>query len=139
MRMNEATGELATLNYQDYKLSNLTDIAKSVNNLKEKTLSALQTTTPYDATDRHLVDLSNLYVCIKYQRKMRLGKIIKKLKTHDGYKKEAAGHIDVALRPNGKMYIWDGVTTTTFAEVIEIGKGTVTGGNTFEGTIFSSI
>lgn len=118
MRMNEATGELATLNYQDYKLSNLTDIAKSVNNLKEKTLSALQTTTPYDATDRHLVDLSNLYVCIKYQRKMRLGKIIKKLKTHDGYKKEAAGHIDVALRPNGKMYIWDGFRRAFMASLV---------------------
>jgi len=38
-----------------------------------------------------------------------------------------------------KMYVWDGVTTTTFTEIIEIGKGNVTGGNTFEGIIYALI
>lgn len=118
MRLNEATGELATLNYQDYKFSHLTDIAKSVSNLKEKTLDVLQPTTPYNSTDRGLVDLDKLYVCIKYQRKMRLGKVIKKLKAHDGFKKEAAGHIDIAVRPNGKMYIWDGFRRSFMAALV---------------------
>jgi hypothetical protein len=118
MKMNEATGELATLKYQDYKLSTLTNIAKSINNLKEKTLDVLSSTTPYDSTHSNLVELDKLYVCIKYQRKMRLGKIINKLKTHDGFKKEAAGHIDVAIRPDGKMYIWDGFRRAFMASLV---------------------
>lgn len=34
-----------------------------------------------------------------------------------------------------KMYLWDGVTTTTFTEIVEIGRGNVTGGNMLDGTI----
>lgn len=33
------------------------------------------------------------------------------------------------------MYIWDGVTTTTFFDIINIGRGTVTGGVVLEGLI----
>ena len=118
MKLNEAAGKLATLNYQDYKLLDLTNIAKSVSNLKEKTLDVLQPTTPYTSTDRNLTDLSKLYVSIKYQRKMRLGKVINKLKNQNGFNKEAAGHIDIAIRPNGKIYIWDGFRRAFMASLV---------------------
>lgn len=35
-----------------------------------------------------------------------------------------------------KMYLWDGITTTTFAEIIEIGVGEVSGGTILDGTIY---
>lgn len=38
-----------------------------------------------------------------------------------------------------KMYLWDGVTTTTFTEILEIGWGTVSGGSLLEGTIVVAI
>lgn len=118
MKLNEATGILATLNYQDYKLSELTDIAKSVDNLKTKTLDTLTPATPYDNKRPDVVDLNKLYVCVKYQRKMRLGKLLNKLKLQNGFNKEAAGHIDVAVRPNGKMYIWDGFRRSFMASIV---------------------
>jgi len=34
-----------------------------------------------------------------------------------------------------KMYIWDGVTTTTFADIAEIGYGTVAGADTLDGQV----
>ena len=117
MKLNEAAGELATLNYQDYKFSDLSKIAKSVSNLKEKTLDILDSTTPYEP-QLNLIPLDKLYVCIKYQRKMRLGKVINKLKAHAGFRKEAAGHIDIAVRPNGKMYIWDGFRRSFMAALV---------------------
>jgi len=36
-----------------------------------------------------------------------------------------------------KMYLWDGVTTTTFADVVEIGVGSVSGGNILDGVIYA--
>ncbi len=38
-----------------------------------------------------------------------------------------------------KMYLWDGVTTTTFMEILEIGWGTVFGASMLEGTIIVGI
>jgi hypothetical protein len=55
-----------------------------------------------------MVDLNTVKVCITYQRKMRLLKLLKKLYNAGGFDKRAAGHIDVAKRPNGDYYIWDG-------------------------------
>lgn len=38
-----------------------------------------------------------------------------------------------------KMYLWDGVTTTTFMDIIEIGVGTVSGGCNLDGMILAVI
>jgi hypothetical protein len=38
-----------------------------------------------------------------------------------------------------KMYIWDGVTTTTFTDIVEIGEGQATGGAVLDGTIYAVI
>lgn len=107
MKLSEAAGKLATLNYIDYKLKDLIDIAKSVNNFKSKTIDGIEAAVPYDSQDS-LVKISDLWVCIKYQRKMRLILLIDKLLAHGGFNKQAAGHIDIAIRPDGRMYVWDG-------------------------------
>lgn len=38
-----------------------------------------------------------------------------------------------------RMYIWDGVTTTTFTDIVDIGMGTVSGGAMLEGQIVVAI
>jgi hypothetical protein len=51
MKLSEAAGKLATLNYVDYRLKDLIDIAKSVDNFKTKTLDGIEDSAPYDAQD----------------------------------------------------------------------------------------
>lgn len=108
MKLSEAAGILATLQHRDYTIKELVDIVKSVDNLKSKTLESIQPAIEYDSTNQSLVKISDLVVSIKYQRRMRLYKIIDKLKAEGGFNKDAAGHVDVAQRPNGKLYLWDG-------------------------------
>ena len=117
MKLSDAAGTLATLQYRDYQLKELVDIGKSVQNLKQNTLSLIQTPIPYDSTN-DLVSLKDLKVCIKYQRKMRLLKVIDKLKSYGGFNKEAAGHIDIAIRPDGSMYVWDGFRRAFMAALV---------------------
>lgn len=38
-----------------------------------------------------------------------------------------------------KMYLWDGITTTTFTEIVEIGIGDVAGGTILDGVIYVPI
>jgi len=108
MKLSEAASILATLQHRDYSIKEIVDIAKSIDNLKSKTLESIQPAIEYDSTNQSLVKISDLYVSITYQRRMRLLKIIDKLKASGGFCKNAAGHVDVAERPNGKKYLWDG-------------------------------
>jgi hypothetical protein len=104
MQLQEAASILASLQNRDYTLKELVDIAKKVTNLiKYKFPNA----SPYESNS-YLVDLNKVKVCITYQRKMRLIKLLKKLSSAGGFDKSAAGFIDVAVRPNGDQYIWDG-------------------------------
>lgn len=119
MKFNEAAGLLATLEYRDYDLKTLTDIGKSVDNFKKNTLDQLEATKPYDPKyDNSLVPLNRLKICIKYQRKMRLPQLVNKLKKSNGFVREAAGHIDIAVRPNGDMFIWDGFRRGFMASLV---------------------
>jgi hypothetical protein len=117
MKFSEASGQLANLNYCDYSLKDLIDIARSVSNLKSSTLDAIALPLPYESR-QDLVSINDLTVSIKYQRKMRLKKVLDKLKSHGTFNKEAAGHIDVAIRPNGKIYVWDGFRRTFMAGIV---------------------
>jgi hypothetical protein len=118
MKMSEASGQLANLNYQNYNLKDLLDIAKSINNFKQVTLKSIVAPTQYDSSNSDLVKLSELKICTHYQRKMRLKKLVDKLRSFGGFNKETAGHIDVAVRPNGDMYVWDGFRRAFMAGLV---------------------
>jgi len=110
MKFNEAAGKLATLEYRVYNLQELVDIVKKIDNFKEKTLDKLQPAPTYK-NYTNLVRLSDLKVDCRYQRKMRLQHLVKKLVKQNGFIAEAAGHIDVAQRHNVKgeeLFVWDG-------------------------------
>jgi hypothetical protein len=119
MKFSEASGLLANLNYQDYKLKDLIDIGKSVTNFKHTTLDKIELPKQYDSSPS-LVQIKELKVDIRYQRKMRFKKLIDKLKSAGTFNKEAAGHIDVARRPNGDLYVWDGFRRAFMAGICEL-------------------
>ena len=58
--------------------------------------------------------LENLWVDISYQRVLKLKKLIEHLRRKDMngsdllFNKMLCGSVDIAIRPNGKGYVWDG-------------------------------
>ena len=74
------------------------DCFKFINNTDYKHLSEGQ-----------YVLLKDLYVDMSYQRRIRLAKILNKLKKQKGFDINVAGAIDVALRPSGDKFVWDGL------------------------------
>jgi hypothetical protein len=118
MKFQDAAGRLATLQYRDYILQDLVDIGKSVDNFKKTTLDKIQLPTQYDSTNHNLVHLKSLKIDIAYQRKMRLKKLVDKLKKEGGFNKETAGHIDIAIRPDGSIFVWDGFRRAFMAGLV---------------------
>ena len=118
MKFNEAAGKLANLEYRTYNLTDLMKICNDIDNLKEKTLSKLQVAKQYDKKiHTNLVELKSLKVDVRYQRKMRLQLLLNKLKKENGFMVEAAGHVDVALRPDGSYFVWDGFRRSLMASL----------------------
>jgi hypothetical protein len=118
MKFQDAAGRLATLQYREYNLQDLVDIGKSVDNFKKTTLDKIVLPKQYDSVNQNLVNISSLKVDIAYQRKMRLKKLVDKLKKEGGFNKETAGHIDVAVRPDGSIFVWDGFRRAFMAGLV---------------------
>ena len=107
----EISGFLANLElYKEYNIQDLVNTILQITNLKFKTLDGILPAIPYDSqTETEL--LEDLWVCMTYQRKIRLRKIVDKILAQGGFDKDAAGHIDIAVRPKnigGRKVVWDG-------------------------------
>jgi len=67
------------------------------------------------------ISLENCYVDLTYQRVLKLRQLVDHLKATDRnnapmqYDKMCAGSIDVAIRPDGKIYVWDGFRRSLIA------------------------
>lgn len=120
MKFQDAAGRLATLQYREYNFSELLEIGKSIDNFKSTTLDKIQLPTQYDSTNYNLYSLKDFKVDLAYQRKMRLKKLVDKLRKECGFNKEAAGYIDIAIRPDGSIYIWDGFRRALMAGLVGI-------------------
>jgi hypothetical protein len=94
-------------------IRDIVDTILQVSNLKSKTLDKLKS----EAYDKHVhtVPLSSLYVDMSYQRRIRLQHILKKLSASNGFDIHGAGAIDVAVRPENKMFVWDGLRRSIMA------------------------
>lgn len=103
--------DAALQNLQHNKTYSIADIVftiKQISNLQQTTLDSIKVSTPYDNTNPNLVPINNLKVDMTYQRRMRLRKLLKKLLDKGYFDKDAAGFIDVALRTDGSLVVWDG-------------------------------
>lgn len=106
----EVAAALATLEIgKTYSIQEIIDTIKQVCNHKTDTTKSFKMVSGnYEGVTAYL--LSELYVDMSYQRRIRLTKIINKLKAVGGFDKSVAGAIDIALRQrSGKHFVWDGL------------------------------
>lgn len=107
-KFNEVSGELANLK-GIVSVQEIIDCVLRINNFKSKTMKGMVTNAVYDPNEKGVVPLSELYVDMTYQRIIRLQKIVNKLKKLQGFDMYSAGVIDIAIRPQGDKYVWDGL------------------------------
>jgi len=107
MKKQKAFAEIAAMTGV-VKLSEIIDIIMKIDNFKVDTLRKLKKAVEY--TGKGLVPLSEIYVDLTYQRKLKIQALINRLINSDyrGFDKAVAGHIDLAIRPDGRMFVWDG-------------------------------
>lgn len=106
-KFNKISGILSTLEINKlYSIKDIVDLIGQIDNLKTKTLGNLPKPQQY-SSNVNLTPIDELYVDMTYQRVLRLQEIINKIKDI-GFDKDAAGVIDVAVRPNNIKSVWDG-------------------------------
>ena len=82
------------------------NILLSIDNFNQDTLNKLTPAIPY--TEKDCTPLSEIYVDLSYQRKLRIQAIINRLLAAGKFDKEVAGHIDIAIRTDNRKFVWDG-------------------------------
>ena len=90
------------------KLSDIIKIIMQIDNFKVDTLKNLKKAIEYSGNG--LISLDEIYVDLTYQRRLRIQALINRLINSEfgGFDKSVAGHIDLAIRPDGRMFVWDG-------------------------------
>ena len=118
MKKSQAFAEILALKgIQPVK--KIIDILLSIDNFNSDTLDKLNRATAY--TEDRLITIEEIYVDLTYQRKLRLQAILNRLIESGGFDKEVAGHIDLAVRVDGRKFVWDG-----FHRVIKAGISGIT-------------
>tara|TARA_B100000035_G_C20968300_1_gene539824 strand:+ start:130 stop:1170 length:1041 start_codon:yes stop_codon:yes gene_type:complete len=102
----QVESELKQLPLGEYYLTEIVDIIAQCDTFKSKTTDAFVGIS-YDESES-LADLKTLKVDLNYQRKLKIKTLLKNLRKSDGFSKEKAGHIDVAIRKGGNKFVWDG-------------------------------
>lgn len=120
MTFDKVRTALKDLPLGDHKLIDIVAIVKKCDTFTDETLDSFIGAF-YDKNSS-TVKLEDLYVDLTYQRKLKLDNLLKNLKRNKGFSKEKAGHIDVAKRPNGRLYVWDGFRRAIMALICNMDK-----------------
>jgi hypothetical protein len=118
MTFDKVRTALKDLPLGDHKLIDIVAIVKKCDTFTDETLDSFIGAF-YDKNSS-TVKLEDLYVDLTYQRKLKLDNLLKNLKRNKGFSKEKAGHIDVARRPNGRLYVWDGFRRAIMALICDM-------------------
>jgi len=111
----QVQSELLALPLGEHLISNIVKIIQQCDTLTKKSINSFVTALGDKEDGESLYDPNDLWVDLNYQRKLKLKNLLNNLKTHGGYSKEKAGHIDIAIRPNGKPFVWDGFRRAVMA------------------------
>ena len=111
----QVQSELLALPLGEYLISNIVKIIQQCDTLQEKTINSFVAVLDDKEDGESLYDLNDLWVDLNYQRKLKLKNLLNNLKSNKGYSTEKAGHIDIAIRPNGKAFVWDGFRRAVMA------------------------
>jgi len=104
MKKSQAFAEIMSLKGVQ-PLKKIIDTLLSIDNFKSETINKLNTATPYTGES---IPIEDIYVDLTYQRKLRLQALINRLVEYGKFDKDVAGHIDLAIRVDGRMFVWDG-------------------------------
>lgn len=108
-KFSAVSGALSDLKGERVSIQDIIDTVLQINNMKSKTLAKMKSNACYNPSEVGVVPLKSLYVDMTYQRIIRLQKLINKLRKLEGYDMYSAGVVDVAIRPSGDSYVWDGL------------------------------
>jgi|TARA_B100001094_G_C18056655_1_gene732842 hypothetical protein len=103
MKKSEAFGRINAMSGV-VKLKDIITLITSIDNFQYDTLDKLNPVDDY----LEGIPISEIYVDLSYQRKLILQQLINRLTKYGGFSKEAAGHIDLARRKDGRLFVWDG-------------------------------
>jgi len=112
-KFSHVAKDLANLENGPIRLITLVDRIKNIQNIKLNFVELKENSTFYpDLGMGDVCDLSELWVDITYQRKLRLAKLVNLIDGLEGYDKSVAGTIDTIVRPkegqSGRKFVWDG-------------------------------
>ena len=116
-KLSEVSACLATLD-GIVSVQDIVNAILQVSNMKTKTLAKLKSEKYSENVST--VPLSEIYVDMTYQRRIRLQHIIKKLTSVGGFDIHGAGAIDIAVRPDGKKFVWDGLRRAIMAGLCDL-------------------
>ena len=104
MKKSQAFAEIMALKGVQ-PLKKIINTLLSIENFKSETINRLNTALPYGGDCTAIEDI---WVDLTYQRKLRIQALINRLTACGGYDKDVAGHIDLSIRVDGRMFVWDG-------------------------------
>lgn len=121
-KLSVVAGKLADLK-GDVRIIDIIETIKNISNFKSETLDNIDLNPNLykgnHISEEYLMNISDLWVDLSYQRTIRVQKLIKLLKSIGHFDESVAGHVDVAIRPDGRAFVWDGFRRTTMAGLVD--------------------
>lgn len=106
-KFGDVAAALATLTGDKVSVQEIVDTILQISNFKEKTMKGVERSLEYEGPDG--LHIKYIFVDMNYQRKIRLRKLINKLQELGKFDQTVAGSVDIAERPNGEYFVWDGL------------------------------
>jgi len=103
------------------KLSKIIDIIRQIDNFQQDTLDKIENAIPYEDGEQ-CTKFDDLYVDLTYQRKLKIQALFNILLEDKQFNKDAAGHIDIARRPDGRWFVWDGFHRVILAAIVGLDR-----------------
>jgi len=125
----EVEGKLKNMVNKSVQVKEIVQLIQSIDSIKTKNalLLAKQENNPYDLLPQYnpiLEDCQDMFIDFKYQRYLRLMKLLKHLESNPNHEFIAsrAAAICARTRTNGEVYIWDGFRRAVLAGLKGIPK-----------------
>jgi len=126
MTLSQVNAKLKALPLGEHKLTDILQIIQNWDCPQQDTIDCFVNAFPNIINNgQSKIYLKDVWVDLRYQRKLCMTNINKNLKYNEGFVPHMAGHIDVAIRPNGKIYVWDGFRRAIMALMCGVEELTV--------------
>ena len=128
-KFTEVDKYLKNLELKTYSIKEIADVIRNIINLAKEGLFVDDYDDDFykdielilNPNTGKKINLEDCYVDLTYQRVLKLKQLVDHLRSEDQdgnpmqYDKMCAGSIDLAIRPDGKCYVWDGFRRSLIA------------------------